>query len=227
MYHNQKTFIINDKITISGSWINHNKNSNNVFIILHGWGADGKDLEGLVPILMQVSPNSIFFVPNAPYVCTANPNGFQWFELHSNDFHSFENTEACKNSSIYIDELINLISIETNISSNKIMLSGFSQGGMVSLSAGLKYKKKLAGVISISGAFINNFKELDDLNSSPCLLIHGKEDQVVPIKEMEIAFKKINKFGNTCEQYSIPNLGHGINEDCIRIIGNFIRQYLL
>ena len=50
-------------------------------VLLHGLGADGNDLFGLVPHLAQVLPGAAFVSPHAPFPCDMAPFGRQWFSL--------------------------------------------------------------------------------------------------------------------------------------------------
>merc|ERR1719272_1966951 len=72
------------------------------------------------------------------------------------------------------------------IAAENIILGGFSQGGTLSLHAGLSYSKKLAGVISISGwcAMRNDVSSWISTagKETPILMCCGDGDPVVDIK---------------------------------------------
>ena len=222
MNYINKSFSLSKNISVSGNLINYDRNTKFLFVLLHGWGADGKDLEGLVPEFLKFFPSFSFFVPNAPFKCSANPMGFQWFEIVSSDFHVNENRKSCIEAGNYIIDLLGSLSEELDIKFNAIFLSGFSQGGMVSLSAGIRSEKKIAGLISLSGALLDNFDDKSELNPPPCLIVHGSEDSIVLPEEAENAYSIINKFGNYCEKQIIQNLGHGINNVTINHITKFV-----
>ncbi len=52
-------------------------------VLLHGLGADGNDLFGMVPALAPALPDTAFFSPDAPYPCDMAPFGRQWFSLQT------------------------------------------------------------------------------------------------------------------------------------------------
>ena len=52
-------------------------------ILCHGYGGDGKDISLLASSWQRFLPDAIFLCPNAPEVCSVNPQGFQWFDLTS------------------------------------------------------------------------------------------------------------------------------------------------
>ena len=51
-----------------------------LIVLLHGYGADGNDLFGLVPALAPHFPDAAFVSPDAPFRCEMG-FGFQWFPL--------------------------------------------------------------------------------------------------------------------------------------------------
>jgi len=50
-------------------------------ILLHGLGSDGRDLIGLAPLYALGLPDAVFVSPDAPYPCDMAPMGYQWFSL--------------------------------------------------------------------------------------------------------------------------------------------------
>jgi len=50
-------------------------------ILLHGLGADGRDLLGLAPEFAEILPDAVFVSPDAPFPCDMAPMGRQWFSL--------------------------------------------------------------------------------------------------------------------------------------------------
>ena len=50
-------------------------------VLCHGYGGDGKDISVLAINWQRFLPDAIFLCPNAPEICTVNPQGYQWFDL--------------------------------------------------------------------------------------------------------------------------------------------------
>ena len=103
----------------------------NAIILLHGYGGDGKDISTLSLNWKRHLPNTIFICPNGHEPCSINPNGYQWFDLSSDDpdYILDQALKAEKKLSKFIDE----IKKEFNFENNQICLSGFSQGCMMSI----------------------------------------------------------------------------------------------
>ena len=71
-------------------------------ILCHGYGGDGKDIGTLAFNWQRFLPDVIFLCPNAPEVCSLNPNGFQWFDL------TIEKEEIILEKTLVAEEKLNL-----------------------------------------------------------------------------------------------------------------------
>ena len=151
----------------------------NAIILLHGYGGDGNDISMLTLNWKRHLPNTVFICPNGHEACPINPSGYQWFDLTKDDpsYILEQSTIAEEKIKIFINE----IKKEYNLTNDKLCLSGFSQGCMMSLNVGLTAEEKFLCIIGFSGKIIdkNNLK-LRIKNSTETLLIHGDIDQVVP-----------------------------------------------
>jgi phospholipase/carboxylesterase len=80
-----------------------------------------------------------------------------------------------------IKQFIDEIKKEFNLTNDKICLSGFSQGCMMSLNVGLTSEEKFLCIVGFSGKIIDqNDLKLRIKNHTETLLIHGDADQIVP-----------------------------------------------
>ena len=68
MNYINKSFSLSKNISVSGNLINYDSNTKFLFVLLHGWGADGKDLEGLVPEFLKFFPSFSFFCLASRYL---------------------------------------------------------------------------------------------------------------------------------------------------------------
>ena len=125
----------------------------NAVILLHGYGGDGKDISMLSLNWKRHMPNTVFICPNGHEVCQINPSGFQWFDLTKDDpDYIIEKSIIAENK---IQKFINEIKQEFNLTNDKICLSGFSQGCMMSLNVGLISEEKFSCIVGFSGKMIN------------------------------------------------------------------------
>ena len=155
-----------------------NKEIKNAIILLHGYGGDGKDISMLSLNWKRHLPNTIFICPNGHESCSINPSGFQWFDLTKDDpkYIIEQSIKAENKLNQFIDEVKN----EFKLKNNKICLSGFSQGCMMSINLGLTSEEEFNCIVGFSGKIIDqeNLKSRKK-NLTNILLIHGDSDQVV------------------------------------------------
>ena len=151
----------------------------NAIILFHGYGGDGKDISMLSLNWKRHMPNTVFISPNGHETCLINPSGYQWFDLTKDDpEYILEQSIKAENK---IQKFIYEIKQEFNLTNDKVCLSGFSQGCMISLNVGLTSEEKYSCIVGFSGKIIdqNNLKSRLK-NSTDTLLIHGDIDQIVP-----------------------------------------------
>ena len=117
------------------------KEIKNAIILLHGYGGDGKDISMLSLNWKRHLPNTLFICPNGHERCAINPSGFQWFDL-TNDDPKYILEQSIKAETI-LNKFIEEIKNKFNLENNKICLSGFSQGCMMSINLGLISEKKI------------------------------------------------------------------------------------
>ena len=154
------------------------KEIKNAIILLHGYGGDGKDISMISLNWKRHLPNTIFICPNGHEQCPINPTGYQWFDLTKEDpdYILEQSIKAEKKLVEFVDEVKN----EYKLKNDKICLSGFSQGCMMSINLGLTSDQKFSCIVGFSGKIINQEDlKLRKKNSTNILLIHGDSDQVV------------------------------------------------
>ena len=125
----------------------------NAIILLHGYGGDGKDISVLSLNWKRHLPNTVFICPNGHERCHINPSGYQWFDLSNEDpkYILTQSQKAEKKLCQFIDE----VKKEYNIDNDKICLSGFSQGCMMSINLGLTADINYNCIVGFSGKIIN------------------------------------------------------------------------
>ena len=193
----------------------------NIVVLLHGYGGDGEDISMLSLNWRRHMPNTIFICPNGHEPCAVNPSGYQWFDL-GNDNPNYildEFLKAEKKLTKFLDEVKN----EYKVDNNKIVLSGFSQGCMMSINVGLTSEKPFNCIVGFSGKIIN----LDDLknrrkNSTDTLLIHGDLDDIVSPTHLLEAKDFFLRENINVETHLIKNCGHHIPVEASSIALNYI-----
>lgn len=192
--------------------------------LLHGYGADGQDLMGLVPMLAPSLPHTAFFSPHAPESCEMG-FGYQWFSLR--DWSQASMQAGAEQAAHAVHGHIDDIKQRMNIAEQSIALLGFSQGAMMALYTALRRPQPVAGVVGFSGALIGKttLKE-SALSLPPVCLVHGEEDSVVPFRAMQEARDALTAATVSVEAHARPQLGHGIDGEGLEIATAFLARVL-
>jgi phospholipase/carboxylesterase len=100
---------------------------------------------------------------------------------------------------------------------SQIILGGFDFGGAMALYAGLRYRHKLAGIVSFSG-FVPLPEDTADYMSedgrdTPILVYHGKNDKVIPLPYAKERYDILKQAGCNIEMRVVPNLGHHMSPE--------------
>ena len=199
----------------------NNAKITNAIILLHGYGGDGKDISLLSMNWKRHLPNTIFICPNAHEPCSINPTGFQWFDLTKDD-PNYILEQSLKAEKI-LNKFINEIKNEYQLENDRICLSGFSQGCMMSINLGLTADLNYNSIIGFSGKIIDqeNLKKRKK-NSTNILLIHGDSDAVVSPSFLLEAKDFFIRNNIDIETHLIKNCDHHIPVQASSIALNYI-----
>ena len=195
-------------------------------ILCHGYGGDGKDISSLAISWQRFLPDAIFLCPNAPEVCTVNPQGYQWFDLTS------EKEEIILEKSLLAEEKLNTFLDQVfdnfQLEPTNLALVGFSQGCMVSIQVGLKKKEQINCIIGYSGKVINQKHLSNNINSKPKIfLMHGENDTIVPPTHLLEAKEYLNKCGLKIKTKLFKNCDHKIPVEGSSLGLGFLKKNLL
>ncbi len=197
-------------------------------IWLHGLGDSGAGFAPVVPMLGLPADHNIRFVfPHAPEQAVTINQGYvmrSWYDIKSMDLHDRADMDGVLESEISVNALIQE-QIDTGIPANKIVLAGFSQGGVISLFTGLRYKEKLAGIMGLS-CYLPTADKLPlalsaDNQNTPILQHHGSQDDVVPMSAGKTAYDLLTESGykTAWKSYAMP---HSVLPEQLKDIGTWL-----
>jgi phospholipase/carboxylesterase len=200
-----------------------------VVIWLHGLGADGHDFEPIVPQLHLPADLPVRFVfPHAPEMAVtafAGQRARAWFDF---SLDGSTDMPGLKKSVAKIHDLIQN-EIDNGVASERILLAGFSQGGVLAFETALYYPKPLAGILALS-TFLADSSGLGSsrakLNAQiPILLCHGQQDMVLPMALGKSAYDVLRGKGYSVEWREYP-MGHEVCLEEIQHISRWLQQVL-
>jgi len=183
-------------------------------IWLHGLGDSGHGFAPIVPELKLPASMSVKFIfPHAPERPVTINGGMKmraWYDIKSLDFESRADLDGVLTSAAQVEALINA-QIESGIPASRIVLAGFSQGGVIALHLAPRFTQKLAGVMALSTYMCEPSllaSQASDINKdTPYFCAHGDQDEVVPVFMGNAAYKtlKENGFNATWTSYTMQH----------------------
>ena len=197
-----------------------------IIFLLHGYGSNKDDLISIAPELAKYLPDAVFISPNACSKFEIADDYFpsyQWFGLEDRSESSM--LKGANKASIPLKKFIEERAASLSLSHQDIALVGFSQGAMMSLHIGLRSDLKVRCIVSYSGLLISSSTLQNEIKSRPeVMLIHGSEDQVVPVENLSIAKKALDHNNVISYTKTCTGLAHGIDADGIACGGMFLKQ---
>lgn len=201
-----------------------------VVIWLHGLGDSGAGFAPVVPALGLPADHSIRFIfPHAPEQAVTINGGYimrAWYDIKSMDLHDRADMQGVMASELSVQALIDE-QIAAGIPSERIVLAGFSQGGVMSLFTGLRYPHKLAGIMALS-CYLPTAdvlpSQLSAANANtPILLQHGEQDDVVPLSAGLLAKEALIAGGYQVQWQTYP-MPHSVIPVQLKAISTWLQQ---
>jgi phospholipase/carboxylesterase len=211
------------------------KNPTASVIWMHGLGADGNDF---VPVVNELdlsgAPATRFVFPHAPMRAVTINNGQvmrAWYDVSFGDLEGISRRPdgvGIHESQEQIDALVER-EVKRGVAAEKVVLAGFSQGGAIALQTGLRYPRKLAGIMALS-----TYLPLADTlpaeataanKPTPVFMAHGVYDPVVPLAMGAGSMTLLTGLGYTVEWKQYP-MQHSVCAEEIQDIGAWLRKVL-
>ncbi len=193
-------------------------------VLLHGWGANHHDLGELAPYFNL--PEYQFLFPNGIFDHEFSDTGKMWYSFTGAGSLTDLSVKQLATSSEVLSQWINSLPDTTGIPLDRIWLAGFSQGGAMTLEIGLGLP--VAGLIVMSGYLHADSarRTLDERPNhlpavSPVLIVHGRQDDVVPISAARNSRDVLTQWGVNV-QYREFEMGHSIVPEVLQVVRKFV-----
>jgi phospholipase/carboxylesterase len=179
-----------------------------VLVVMHGLGADERDLLGLAP---ELDPRLMVVSLRAPR--PYEYGGFAWFDIGWDEAGVHANEAMAVESRGLVGETLTALPNELGFEPEQLFVGGFSQGAMMSLGVASAIPEKFAGVLVLSGRLLpaiippmndNAFARL------PFLVQHGALDPVLPVSGAREIKKLLEERGCSVAYHEYP-MGHEIS----------------
>ncbi len=210
-------------------------------IWMHGLGATANDFEDVPPHLGLPADLPVRYVfPQAPSQPVTVNGGYvmpSWYDIK--ELGGWEREEAfsagqgqdevgMRASEAKIRALIKR-ELERGVAAENIVLAGFSQGGALALHTGLRYEKRLAGIMVLSAGLMFAAKltqeAADENRRTPIFIAHGTFDPVVSVLVGKKTRHHLEGLGYDVEWHEYA-MQHNVALEEIQDIGRFLGRVL-
>jgi len=195
-------------------------------IWMHGLGADATDFEPLVPMLDLDKPLRFVF-PNAPERAVTINGGMvmrAWYDIDPSSPLAGE--EDIRESAAQVVALIER-EVAQGCPVDRIVLAGFSQGGVIALQQGLRHPDALAGIMALSTYVHDHEHLLDEISFAnatvPIFMAHGMSDAMIPIARAVTSRQALEQL-NYQVQWRQYGMGHQVCPEEIADIAAWLNQ---
>lgn len=199
-----------------------------VMIFLHGLGDSGVNWAPTFPL--PPTPYMETVLPNADDQPVTINNGFRspsWFDLRGLDEDADEDEDGIDRAVGRIDRIVEN-QVRLGVPEHRIVVGGFSQGGALALSYGLRTERKLAGIVALSAwlplrgkypaACSHASKDLD------IFMGHGTADQVITHSYARKSADLLQQMGRKVSFHSYPGLTHSASAAELDDWGSFLSR---
>ncbi len=183
-------------------------------LLLHGVGADEGDLFALAPAL---DPRFLVVAARAPY--PAEPMGWAWYAIDwSTAPPKIDPAELEASRETLADFVCELLEAH-GADPARVFLFGFSQGAVMSFALALARPDLVRGFVAHSGRVLpqslSRAASPAALASLEALLLHGTDDDVVPVERGREARDLLRPLLGDRLAYREYAIGHGISPESL------------
>ena len=213
-------------------------------ITRHGYGAPGNDLVSVGEFLCQkdsyISENFCFIFPEGPLILDniGLYGSRAWWNIdliaHQRAIDGIDPRDYSKNipngmplASNMLMDLVNKIILDYSVSSNRIILGGFSQGSMITTDVALRMNEPPGGLIVMSGTLVCEEvwrKLAQNREVMKIFQSHGRSDPLLSFNAAERLKELFVEAG--FDHKFLPFDGfHEIPEEVLLHTSEFIKEY--
>jgi phospholipase/carboxylesterase len=190
---------------------------------MHGWGSNAFDLHGIAPFI--AAGRFLVLCPQGPHEVEIGAiNGYGWYETKPG---AKPDEEKIDTAIAVLRTFINEASGRYPVDRNRIVLVGFSQGGMMAYNLAMRWPDKFAALVGISTAFPDYLFERATNRAAiaklPTMVQHGRADEMLEMSRARKSVELLRELGApvTFREY---DCGHEVCADGVRDLSAFLAE---
>lgn len=190
--------------------------------LLHGWGASAHDLFGLAPLLDE--GRVLVICPQGPVEVPVGPGmtGYGWFPLEPGQP---PDPDAFRKGAGRLQEFVDRAREAYPVDPERVVVGGFSQGGVMAYDLGLRQPERFAGLMALSSwlapSLAEDIPQAPAHEGFPVLVIHGTEDQMVDVERAQASRELLRPLGVRI-QYREFSMGHEIQPEALKLVVDWL-----
>ena len=185
-------------------------------LALHGWGASAHDLIGLAPLLH--GGDALVLCPEGPVETPIGPGlmGHGWFPI---TMGSPPDPAAFARGAEEIEGFLEAALARYPVDVGKLVLLGFSQGGVMAYDLFLRAPERFAGLVALSSwlpdGLVQAAPVAEVLATRPVLVMHGTKDPMIEVERARESRARLVGLEASLT-YREYEMGHEIAPDALR-----------
>ena len=196
-------------------------------LALHGRGANALDLIGLAPYVCD--GQFLAICPQGPLETPIGPNamGYSWYPM---SMGGPPDVEAILSSQKRLQEFLNECLKRYPIDPRKLVLLGFSQGGVMAYSLALADPQRFAALAVLSSwlpeELLPRLSVPDTVQSLPTLVQHGSEDPMIQVGRARDSVERLRQL-RVPLTYREYDMGHEISAKSLSDLSAWLTEKVL
>jgi phospholipase/carboxylesterase len=196
-------------------------------LTLHGRGANAFDLLGLAPHICN--GKFLIICPQGPLETPIGPGavGYAWYPMTMGGPPDIGAILSSRNKlQAFLDECLARYSIDTK----KLVLLGFSQGGVMAYSLALSNPERFAALAVLSSwlprELISELAIKETVQSLPTLVQHGTQDQLIEVQRAQDSVEQLRAL-RVPVTYREYDMGHDITPRGLADLSAWLEEKVL
>ncbi|TAJ96656.1 hypothetical protein EPO44_13115 [bacterium] len=196
-------------------------------LALHGWGANAMDLLGLAPYLC--GGRFLVICPQGPVEVPMGPGalGYGWFPLRLDEPPDIP---AILSAGEHLQKFLDYALTRYPIDRGKLVVLGFSQGGVMAYSLGLGGPGRFAALVALSTwlpkELADSFSNPSDDQRPPTLVQHGSGDELIEVERARESVENLRRL-RVPVTYREYDMGHEIRPRGLNDLSAWLQEKVL
>ncbi len=185
-----------------------------LIVLLHGAGADERDMIGL---WARLPASFVVVSPRAPFGDAAH--GYRWYRQATGEA---DRAVSRKVIDLVVDDMVRRFDLDPT----RVFVAGFSQGGVMVYEVALREPGRFRGAAVLSGSLFASEKRAlsakTDRSHEAFFVGHGGADDRIPLGAATAARRELTTLGVPTAFHAYPGMGHATGEAEVKDLGAWL-----